>query len=472
MSSIVDKIYFNSPVWIQHILVAAWGVGWYYRRFGPLFHKYLNEFCERDRWTENQFREYQTKLLTRVFDVAWESVYYRKIFTDAGIVKEMNPWDAMKRMPILTKEILRTNGDDLLTTSSLPKGTKFFNTSGSTGTPISIPYTPAYLAIQSAVASCRNIKWGGVTEKSRRFMSGGRKVCNFDQNTPPFWRYSPVENLAYGSSYHLSERFLPYYVEFLKKFKPEVIMGYPSSLSIIARYVLEHGESLPPAKLASTSAETVSPEQRSVIQSAWQCKLYDRYGSVEGCIYVGQCEHGRYHISPDIGIVEIVDAKGQPCPPGVPGELVCTGLHNTIQPLIRYRIGDIARWAEDQHCACERHTPILESIEGRVEDMCYTPDGRQMLRFHAVYYGLRGVKQAQVVQETPNQFMINVVATPEFSIQEINTIKSNMRKHVGGDVDVVVMQVPEIQRNKSGKVQAVVCKLSAEQKEALQQKVM
>jgi len=46
-------------------------------------------------------------------------------------------------------------------------------------------------------------------------MFGARKVCHFRQKNPPFWRFSPAENMAYASVYHLSPEFLPYYLEFV-----------------------------------------------------------------------------------------------------------------------------------------------------------------------------------------------------------------------------------------------------------------
>ena len=63
----------------------------------------------------------------------------------------------------------------------------------------------------------------------------------------------------------------------------------------------------------------------------------------------------------------------------VEGEVVCTGLQNTLQPLIRYLIGDTARWALERSCPCGRRLPILEGIDGRVEDSCYTRDGRRVV---------------------------------------------------------------------------------------------
>jgi len=52
-----------------------------------------------------------------------------------------------------------------------------------------------------------------------------------------------------------------------------------------------------------------------------QCRVYDRYGAVEGCVFASQCEHGRYHVSPEVGIVELVDHEGRPVRNGEIGEV-------------------------------------------------------------------------------------------------------------------------------------------------------
>ena len=141
------------------------------------------------------------------------------------------------------------------------------------------------------------------------------------------------------------------------------------------------------------------------------------------------------------------------------GEVLCTGLHNLLQPLIRYRIGDVARWALDQSCACGRQMPILEGIDGRMEDVCYTADGREMLRFDTVFKGVDAIRQAQVVQEALDRFSIYVVPADGFGPADVRRIQDNMRTHVG-DVRTEVHPVPEIERSASGKYRAVVCRLS------------
>jgi phenylacetate-CoA ligase len=277
-----------------------------------------------------------------------------------------------------------------------------------------------------------------------------------------------AENMAYASIYHLSPTFLPAYMEFLRTYRPAVIMGYPSALYTIARYALDHDDLPAPAKAVFTTSETVLDYARKTIEDAWQCRVYDRYGAVEGCLFASQCEYDRYHISPEVGIIEIVDHEGQRVPLGVTGEVICTGLQNMLQPLIRYRIGDVAHWAIDQNCPCGRQMPILGAMEGRFEDICYTPDGRETLRFDTVFKGVEHIREAQVVQEKLNLFTIYIVPADRFDIHDIEKIQGNMRLHVG-NIRTDVKLTDAIPRSASGKFRAVVCNLSLEEKKHIRQ---
>jgi phenylacetate-CoA ligase len=381
----------------------------------------------------------------------------------------MTPFEALSKLPFLSKETLRMRAKDLLPQNPLPKGTIMFKSSGTTGTPTEIYYTRWFHALELAMAAARSLNWANITYRERRVMFGVRKVCRYDQSQPPFWRFSPVENMAYASIYHLSPKFLPHYLEFFHKYRPAMIMGYPSALQTVARYALENDQLPPPAKAVFTTSETVTALARATIQAAWQCRVYDRYGAVEGCLLASECEYGHYHVSPEVGIIEIVDQNELPCPLNVLGEVVCTGLQNTLQPLIRYRIGDVARWASQQQCPCGRAMPILEAIDGRFEDVCYTPDGRQMLRFDTVFKGVENIREAQVVQERLDLFTIQVVPANGFDQRDLEKITNNMKLHVG-NVQIRVNTVGAIARTPAGKFRAVICNLPAGQKEALQRR--
>ena len=454
-----EAIYHKSPVWVQQAAVAAYGSWWYKRRFGRDFHRLVAEFQARERCTTEQFRRYQEDQLGAVLSASRQSSYYRRLFSETGINSQMKPSDALSRLPLLSKDMLRQHATELLTRTPVPRNTLVFKSSGTTGTPTEIYYTPEFHALELAVPEARNLRWAGVNYRQRRVMFGVRKVCNFEQSKPPFWRFNPVENMAYASVYHLSPKFLPAYVDFLRSYKPVIIMGYPSALNTIAAYALESNHLPAQAKAVFTTSETVTDDVRERIETAFQCRIYDRYCAVEMCLFASQCEYGRYHVSPEVGIIEILDSQGKRSSPGEAGEVVCTGLQNTLQPLIRYRIGDVARWALDQNCPCGRAMPIIEAIEGRLEDVCLTPDGRELLRFDTVFKGVKNICEAQVVQEKIDSFTVYVVPAGGFGDNDIERIQRNMQLHVG-TVRAEVKTVSAIPRTTSGKFKAVICKVS------------
>ena len=206
-------------------------------------------------------------------------------------------WEALSRLPFLSKEEVRTHPRELLT-GNVPRGTMTFKSSGTTGTPTVIFYTREFHALETAVIEARNLNWARVTYRDRRVMFGARKICRFSQTKPPFWRFSPAENMAYASVYHLAPEYFSAYLAFLRAFQPSVIAGYPSALFAVAQHALEHNQLLPAARAICTSAERVSEHLRSTIERAWSARVYDRYGAVEGCVSACQCEHGRYHVEP------------------------------------------------------------------------------------------------------------------------------------------------------------------------------
>jgi phenylacetate-CoA ligase len=138
MGGMTERVYLHSPIWLQQCAVAAYGWWWRRRRFSQHFSRLVAEFKDRERWTAEQFHAYQAIQLTKVLTAAWRSPYYRTVASEAGVGQDMDPFTALRRMPLLTKETLRTKARELLTQNPLPKRTITFKSSGTTGTPTEI----------------------------------------------------------------------------------------------------------------------------------------------------------------------------------------------------------------------------------------------------------------------------------------------------------------------------------------------
>lgn len=454
--ALLDAIYRRSPIPVQSTLVAVYGAAWYLRRFGRHYRRKLHELRDQEGRSESEFMELQTRAFNRLLAVARRSSYYRPLIDAAGLSgRDDVGLDELPKLPTLTKDTLRRRPRDLLT-GRPPWSTRILRSSGTTGTPTDIYYTAEFHQQGLAYFQARCRDWADIGHGEERAMFGVRKVCNFDQSRPPFWRRSPLERLTYYSIYHLSPANLPHYAEALERRRPRLIMGYPSALNLVAEYLIEAGIRLN-ARAVVTTSETVTPDFRHRVEQAFGCRLFDQYGAVEGTHFAAQCEHGRYHVSPERGIIEILDGDA-PAPRGRPGRVVVTGLENHLQPLIRYELGDVAYWAEDQQCPCGRHMPILGGIEGRYEDYCVTPDGRRILRFDTVFKGVASIVEAQVVQTAVDRFQINLVPTAAFSDADRRRLIDNFRRHAG-DVNVTIVAVERIPRTASGKFRAVVNRL-------------
>lgn len=74
MAGIADRIYRQSPVLLQHLIVSAYGVWWKHLRFGGAFAAESGAFRARERFTREQWQSYQDERLRGLLASAFERV--------------------------------------------------------------------------------------------------------------------------------------------------------------------------------------------------------------------------------------------------------------------------------------------------------------------------------------------------------------------------------------------------------------
>lgn len=112
-------------------------------------------------------------------------------------------------------------------------------------------------------------------------------------------------------------------------------------------------------------------------------------------------------------------------------------------------------------CGCGRSMPIIEEIVGRVEDVVIGRDGREMVRFHGIFVDLPNLIEAQIIQETLDDFSIKFVTNGHFTDGEKELIRKRMQSQLG-DINLELIEVKQIPRNQNGKFPAVVSKVKRE----------
>jgi phenylacetate-CoA ligase len=156
-------------------------------------------------------------------------------------------------------------------------------------------------------------------------------------------------------------------------------------------------------------------------------------------------------------IVEIVDANGrQLTTPGAEGQVLITNLRNFATPLIRYRLGDVARLGTDG-CLCGRGSARLETVIGRTSDIIVSPAGVLLhgLFFLKLFYGAP-VLSFRVDQETPERLRLRVVPAARYSDEVQKRITSQILAHGDPRFEVVWEIVDEIPRSAAGKYRVTV----------------
>lgn len=451
----LGRVYAKLPVLAQHGAVSAYGVYWYWQRFGPGFRSAFAEFQARERWSAQAWAAWQRTALTAVLsDAAAHVPYYRRTWTVAE--KRAAAAGELGDIPLLTKEPLRADPLAFLDERVPRRGLITSPTSGSTGTPISVLWRTRELRRSMALREARLANWAGVSFRQRRATFSGRMVEPDPRSAGPFYRFNAVERQVYFSPFHLRADTAPHYVEALRRHRVAWMTGYAVSFYLLASFMLDLGlPPVPTVKAVVTTSEKVTAPMRATIERAFACPVFEEYSTVDNVLFASECEHRHLHVSPDVGVVEILRPDGRPCLAGEVGEVVATGVMRVGQPFVRFRLGDLAAWS-DEACACGRAMPILAEVSGRVEDVVIGPDGRQMVRFHGVFVDQPRVREGQIVQEALDRIRVKVVTTPDFSAVDRRTIVERVQQRLGPDVHVEVEVVASIPRSAAGKFQAVV----------------
>lgn len=459
--SLSEKIYQHSPVALQNVLISAFGYQWKKRRFGGIFRQEYEQAKNRENYTLSQWNDYQQQQLQKLLLHAMENVpYYKESFRKNGITNKLihniDP-ASISPLPLLPKDDLRKFGPTTLVSAVREKNGSFFSTSGSTGTPAKILYSHAMHQRWFAIYEARIRNWAGVSSFIPRGMIGGRRILPSASNTPPFYRYNYFEQQVYFSAYHINSTNARNYLEGIRKHKAEYMTGYAMSNFFLARFFKENNLDVPELKGVLPSSEKLSTEMRQMFKDVYNCDTFDSWGSVEACGMVSECEHGKLHINPDAGIIEILDDDLQPVAEGVAGDVYCTGLLNFDQPLIRYKIGD-RMISSDKSCACGRSMPVIQEIAGRTEDVVIGKNGSEMVRFHSIFYGLDKIKKAQVIQEEIENIHIKIEVEASLTKEEESVIRQRIVSQLG-EINITIEETDSIPLNNNGKFQAVISRV-------------
>lgn len=431
-------------------------------RYGPQHEALVEEILARDGWSAAQWQAWQEERLAFVLHRAATRVpYYRQQWDERRRRGDKAAWDMLANWPVLTKEHLRQEPRAFVADDCDPRQMYYEHTSGTTGKPLHIWISKETLQTWFAMFEARSRRWYGVSRHDRWAILGGQLVTPVERQRPPFWVWNAALRQLYLSAYHLSAEHIPAYLEAMRRHGVTYLLGYPSGLYRLAQVAMELELDAPRLTVAIGNAEPLFDHQRRVISHVFQCPVRETYGMAEIATAAGECEAGRLHNWPDVGVMEVLaDEEDRPVAAGQPGRFVATGLLNADMPLIRYEIGDRGVIAPQSGCACGRQMPVWQQVEGRIDDVVVTADGRHIGRLDPVFKADLPVREAQIIQEDLGRIRVKFIPTAAYTDRDGEMLAQRIRDRVG-PMEVLLEPVSDIPRTANGKFRAVISKVEA-----------
>jgi phenylacetate-CoA ligase len=409
---------------------------------------------ESQRWPAERLNAWQLERLRALVEHASAHVpYYRELFAEIGMEEgDLRGLPELARIPTMSKADLQERAGDLISRAHPEEIRSYSTTGGSTGVPVGFWFdNPQSVTAERAFIAAL---WSrvGYREGDRTAVLRGEVVSG---GAP--WELRPRDAQLRVSSYHLTDTLIPRLLERIRRFRPRFIQGYPSSLALVARHMVEHDESpVDGVRALLCGSENLYDWQREQLERAFRCRPFSWYGLSERVVLAGECEHDRaLHVFPQYGITELIDAGGRPIErPGEVGEIVGTGLTNRSMPLIRYRTQDAAVWADGPCPRCGRPYRRLERIEGRLQEFIVAASGRPVsmaaINMHTGVFD--NVRQFRFYQDTPGRVVLRVVPAPSFGPADDERIRRELAPKLGSDIELVAIEpVRDIPPGPSGK---------------------
>jgi phenylacetate-CoA ligase len=352
----------------------------------------------------------------------------------------------LAEIPLLTKDIVREQGDRLLREDHAAYRKHICKTGGSTGPSANILYDQ------------RGADWSSAVTRQARAMIGAgpshselHLAAEFGEPVPIKDRLREQVKCLANNRFNLTfATFSPVELDRIwqriLKISPYLVHGHPSTLHQLAVHLETSGVRADEERafeVFESSGEVLSAGQRELISRIFGCRVVNRYGLAEAGVVAYQFDPQRdvMRVFDPVVWPEIIDVEFGSELAGDPGdrtgEFVVTTLANRMMPLLRYRTGDIASLRENDDGF------DLQQLIGRVHDVIELA-GVPVPTHHVqdVLDRIGGVREFQI-EYSRGRPLFRIV--PE-SLQCQQAIERGVRKHWQASIDVEFVEMNALKR--------------------------
>lgn len=426
----------------------------------------LSELNGSQWWPLERIDALQAERLKRLVRLAYRHVpYWRKLMDTNGFDPgDIRSPDDLKRFPLLEKETLRKQREEMVWRDE-GRRVQLVRTSGSTNEALEF-YTSSNREAHINAARMRGHEWVGIRRGEKELYYWGSPVELSKQDRIKRFRDRLV-NDGLTNGFELTPDRLKDYFEQWLRWRPRCLFGYPSTfvltvtmgecLGLDFKQLKRRG-----LKAIITTSEMLSDCDRRLIADSFGVPVYDSYGLREAGLIGHECEHGTMHCVDEQLVLETVDPETLE-PTDGEGELVVTNLVGHAFPIIRYRTGDIVTLSREA-CPCGRSLSRVKISGGRAVEFVVTREGKWVVGYSFIYIArsVKGIVKFQVIQEKIGEILIRLVVDEHFPQDGAEQVRLQAAKRLGGDDEIAVEIVADIQPAPSGKYRPVISRVAEE----------
>jgi phenylacetate-CoA ligase len=362
--------------------------------------------------------------------------YYRDVFHSIQFDPERLYSDIayLQELPYLTKDIIREQGERLLAAPLDSVRHHIRKTGGSTGVSAVIYYDQVGLDYSAAVTRYARENIGHTAVKSELHFAAS--FAKPPKTSLP--SKDDIKNFALNRNNiffdRLDDQGLGEILSELTHHRVHLVHGHPSTLYALACYVEANIGSVKVFDIFESSGELLQDYMRKKIKQAFNCTIVDRYGSAEFGI-IG------YEFDGEDSPMQLLDSEGwgENIATDEGDELVFTGFHNRLMPLIRYKTGDMATIEETDR------GQFVSSLTGRIHDIVEI--GGVKYPTHNIMdvmdHRIGGIQEFQISLEQGQKPKFSVVLEQSTSADEV---RSKLLNYWQNNVDVVFVENKDLVR--------------------------
>jgi len=422
---------------------------------------FLADMHRIERADLDEAREFQWLKVMALLDHAAKHVpYYRRIFKEIGATPgDFKGPDDLASLPVLRKEDVRNNLDDLVAEGQDRKRLEPDETGGSTGQNLFF-YVDRRATSAGLANAVRMNEWLGIRIGDSTASLWG---IRFRRSRAQAFRSAIrdwVNNTTHIPAYKMDAETVRLQTERLMKLRPDVLVGFPSVLYHFARTMPRCARARLKPRVILSSGETLFDWQCAEVEDAFGALVYNHYGSCEFRAIARECRvRAGLHVAIDRVLIETLPvaraASGEEIQ-----EMVITDLDNYGMPFIRYAIEDLGTitW---EACGCGLTLPRITNLGGRVYDVVRAPNGNYLGGTFWGHLLKEGVEKFQVTQESLDEIVVALVPTGEFNDSVKAYVLDKVRKACGPLMKVRFDLRASIDTTRTGKHRYVVSKIGA-----------